>query len=224
MFKILLAEDDKSIQKNLSCLLAKEGFSVMSVSGQKEALEKLESEQFDLALLDLALADGSGYAVCSAIKKRFPDLPMIFLTASDDEISVVTGLDMGADDYITKPFRPMELVSRIKSVLRRSGKTQSVFEIRDIKIDTVKGKVYKNETELFLSALEYRMLLAFINNRGVILTREKLLNEIWDLAGEYVNDNTLTVYIKRLREKLGDDAKNPEIIKTVRGLGYRMDA
>lgn len=223
MFKILLAEDDKSIQKNLSCLLAKEGFSVMSVSGQKEALEKLESEQFDLALLDLALADGSGYAVCSAIKKRFPDLPMIFLTASDDEISVVTGLDMGADDYITKPFRPMELVSRIKSVLRRSGKTQSVFEIRDIKIDTVKGKVYKNETELFLSALEYRMLLAFINNRGVILTREKLLNEIWDLAGEYVNDNTLTVYIKRLREKLGDDAKNPEIIKTVRGLGYRMD-
>lgn len=224
MFKILLAEDDKSIQKNLSCLLAKEGFSVMSVSGQKEALEKLESEQFDLALLDLALADGSGYAVCSAIKKRFPDLPMIFLTASDDEISVVTGLDMGADDYIIKPFRPMELVSRIKSVLRRSGKTQSVFEIRDIKIDTVKGKVYKNETELFLSALEYRMLLAFINNRGVILTREKLLNEIWDLAGEYVNDNTLTVYIKRLREKLGDDAKNPEIIKTVRGLGYRMDA
>jgi len=162
--------------------------------------------------------------VCSAIKKRLPDLPVIFLTASDDEISVVTGLDMGADDYITKPFRPMELVSRIKSVLRRSGKTQSVFEIRDIKIDTVKGKVYKNETELFLSALEYRLLLAFINNRGVILTREKLLNEIWDLAGEYVNDNTLTVYIKRLREKLGDDAKNPEIIKTVRGLGYRMDA
>ncbi|HOJ48477.1 MAG TPA: response regulator transcription factor [Bacillota bacterium] len=224
MFKILLAEDDKSIQKNLSCLLAKEGFSVIGASGQKEALEKLESEQFDLALLDLALADGSGYAVCSAIKKRLPDLPVIFLTASDDEISVVTGLDMGADDYITKPFRPMELVSRIKSVLRRSGKTQSVFEIRDIKIDTVKGKVYKNETELFLSALEYRLLLAFINNRGVILTREKLLNEIWDLAGEYVNDNTLTVYIKRLREKLGDDAKNPEIIKTVRGLGYRMDA
>jgi len=224
MFKILLAEDDKSIQKNLSCLLAKEGFSVIGASGQKEALEKLESEQFDLALLDLALADGSGYAVCSAVKKRLPDLPVIFLTASDDEISVVTGLDMGADDYITKPFRPMELVSRIKSVLRRSGKTQSVFEIRDIKIDTVKGKVYKNETELFLSALEYRLLLAFINNRGVILTREKLLNEIWDLAGEYVNDNTLTVYIKRLREKLGDDAKNPEIIKTVRGLGYRMDA
>lgn len=223
MFKILLAEDDKSIQKNLSCLLAKEGFSVTGVSGQKLALEKLESEQFDLALLDLALADGSGYAVCSAVKKRFPDMPVIFLTASDDEISVVTGLDMGADDYITKPFRPMELVSRIKSVLRRSGKTQSVFEIRDIRIDTVKGSVYKNGTELFLSALEYRLLLAFINNRGVIMTRDKLLGEIWDLAGEYVNDNTLTVYIKRLREKLGDDAKNPEIIKTVRGLGYRVD-
>lgn len=223
MIKILLAEDDKNIQKNLSRLLAQEGFSVIGAEGQKKAIELLASKTFDLVLLDLALADGSGYAVCSAVKKLDKQLPVIFLTASDDEMSVVTGLDMGADDYITKPFRPMELVSRIKSVLRRSGKAQSVFEIGDLKIDTVRGSVFKNCSEVFLSALEYRLLLVFLNNRGITLSREKLLGEIWDVAGEFVNDNTLTVYIKRLREKLGDDTKNSEIIKTVRGLGYRMD-
>jgi len=180
----------------------------------------LENDRFDLILLDISLPDGNGYTVCTAAKKN--GTPVIFLTASDDEISVVTGLDLGADDYIIKPFRPMELLSRIKSVLRRSGKAESIFEIDNIKIDSVRGTVHKNCTEVFLSALEYRLLLVFINNRGIILSREKMLSEIWDIAGELVNDNTLTVYIKRLREKIEDDPQNSKIIKTVRGLGYRL--
>ena len=150
------------------------------------------------------------------------DLPVIFLTASDDEYSVVTGLDLGADDYIAKPFRPRELISRIKSVLRRYGKVQSVIEIRNVRVDTEKGVVYKDGKEIPLSAMEYRLLLVFFNNRGKILGRSRLLEEIWDAAGDYVNDNTLTVYIKRLREKIEDHPQEPEIIKTVRGLGYRV--
>ena len=147
---------------------------------------------------------------------------MIFLTASEDESSVVTGLDLGADDYIAKPFRPLELISRIKSVLRRSGKTQSVFELGDLRIDSVRGTVHREGQEVFLSALEYRLLLVFINNKGVVLSRQKLLEEIWDIAGEFVNDNTLTVYIKRLREKIEEDPQNPKIIKTIRGIGYKV--
>jgi DNA-binding response OmpR family regulator len=141
----------------------------------------------------------------------------------NDEINTVTGLDMGADDYITKPFRPMELLSRIKSVLRRcKGEQCSPIEIGDLKIDSVRGTVHKNDTELFLSALEYRLLLVFVNNRGTVLSREKLLAEIWDIAGEFVNDNTLTVYIKRLRDKIENNPAEPAIIKTVRGLGYKL--
>jgi len=218
--KILVTEDDSGIAKNLSLLLTGEGYCVTLAAGQREAIEALEDERFDMALLDISLPDGSGYNVCTAAKKS--GTPIIFLTASDDEISVVTGLDMGADDYITKPFRPMELLSRIKSVLRRSGKAQSVFEISGIKIDSVRGTVHKNGAELFLSALEYRLLLVLVNNCGIVLSREKLLSEIWDIAGEFVNDNTLTVYIKRLREKIEDDPQSPEIIKTVRGLGYKL--
>ena len=139
-----------------------------------------------------------------------------------DEYSVVTGLDMGADDYINKPFRPRELVSRIRSVLRRTGKSQKLLKEGSITVDTVKGIVYRNGEELALSALEYRMLLIFFNNKGVVLSRGRLLSEIWDVAGEFVNDNTLTVYIKRLREKIEDDPSHPVLIKTVRGMGYRL--
>ena len=222
MNNILIVEDDISISKNLSLLLSSEGYSNFIASSQKEAIEMLENNQFDLILLDISLPDGNGYTVCTAAK-RMGETPVIFLTASDDEISVVTGLDLGADDYIVKPFRPMELLSRIKSVMRRSGKTQSVFELGALKIDTVRGTVHKNETEVFLSALEYKILLAFLNNRGIVLSREKLLEKIWDIAGEFVNDNTLTVYIKRIREKIEDDPQNPNIIKTVRGLGYKFE-
>lgn len=134
----------------------------------------------------------------------------------------MTGLDMGADDYINKPFRPRELVSRIRSVLRRTGKSQKLLKEDSITVDTVKGIVYRNGEELALSALEYRLLLIFFNNKGVVLSRGRLLSEIWDVAGEFVNDNTLTVYIKRLREKIEEDPSHPELIKTVRGMGYRL--
>ena len=223
MNRILLVEDDKEIVKNLTVFLKGEGFMITAVSGQKAALEIIqeEKETFDLALLDVSLEDGNGFAVCSAIKTCTPDMPVIFLTASEDEYSVVTGLDMGADDDIGKPFRPRELVSRIKSVLRRCGKTQSVLEVSGIRIDTLSGTVTRNGEEIFLSALEYRLLLVFFNNQGIVLSRSKLLEEIWDVAGEFVNDNTLTVYIKRLRDKIEEDVQNPQIIKTIRGLGYR---
>ena len=221
MTRILLVEDDKSIVKNLTEFLKSEGFLVESVSGQTAAIQKIENSSYDLLLVDISLADGNGFAVCAAAKAN-TDIPVIFLTASGDEYSVVTGLDMGADDYIGKPFRPRELVSRIKNVLRRSGKVQSVIELGNIRVDTVKGKVMKNGSEIFLSALEYRLLLIFLNNRGAVLPRSKLLEDIWDVAGEFVNDNTLTVYIKRLREKIEDDPQNPKIIKTVRGIGYKV--
>lgn len=219
--KILVVEDDKNIAKNLSLLLSAEGYDTLIAPSQKSAIEALETNRFDLILLDISLPDGSGYAVCTAAK-RMDAAPVIFLTASDDEMSVVTGLDLGAQDYIIKPFRPLELLSRIKNVLRRSGNTQAIFEIGNIKIDSVRGTVHKNAFEVFLSALEYRLLLVFINNHGIVLSREKLLNEIWDIAGEFVSDNTLTVYIKRLREKIEDDPQNPQIIKTIRGLGYKL--
>lgn len=223
MNKILLVEDDKEIIANLIEFLSKEGFSVKNAKGQNAALELIENESFDLVLLDVSLADGNGFAVCSAIKTN-TCIPVIFLTASGDEFSTVTGFDLGADDYIAKPFRPRELISRIKNVLRLTGTTGSVTQLGDVLVDTVKGTASKNGKDLFLSALEYRLLLVFINNRGAVMTRTKLLESIWDIAGDFVNDNTLTVYIKRLREKIEDDPQNPRIIKTVRGLGYKVDA
>ena len=221
MPRILLVEDDKQIIENLTAFLRTEGFAVDAVTGQQAALAQIGQQSYDLLLLDISLADGNGFAVCSAVK-QMTDCPVIFLTASGDEYSVVTGLDLGADDYIPKPFRPRELISRIRSVLRRTGKTQSVLEYDGLAVDTVKAQVTKNGSEIFLSALEYRLLLVFFNNRGAVLSREKLLMEIWDIAGEYVNDNTLTVYIKRLRDKIEDDPQNPRYIRTVRGLGYKL--
>ncbi len=222
MTKLLLVEDDKEIIVNLTEFLSNEGFTVKNVTGQAAALDIIEKEKFDLVLLDVSLADGNGFAVCSAIKSDGAT-PVIFLTASSDEFSTVTGFDLGADDYIAKPFRPRELISRIKNVLRLTGNTGSVTQLGDVLVDTVKGTASKNGNDLYLSALEYRLLLVFINNRGAVLSRTKLLESIWDIAGEYVNDNTLTVYIKRLREKIEDDPQDPKIIRTVRGLGYKVD-
>ena len=221
MHKILVVEDDTLIVRNLSELLRQEGFAVTTASGQKEALQAAENVGFDLALLDISLLDGNGFSLCKSLKERY-QLPVIFLTATDDEASVVMGLDMGADDYIIKPFRPMEMISRIKSVLRRTGRAQAVFEIGNLRVDSVRGTVHKNGKEVYLSALEYRLLLVFLNNRGVVLSRSKLLESIWDIAGEFVNDNTLTVYIKRLRDKIEDDPQNAQIIRTVRGIGYKV--
>ena len=222
MANILVVEDDTSIIENLTAFLTNEGFVVKSTNGQKGALELIQQERFDLVLLDISLADGNGFAVCSAIKAEY-HIPVIFLTASGDEYSTVTGFNLGADDYIAKPFRPRELVSRIKNILRLTGGTGSVIQLGELVVDTVRGTASKNGQDVYLSALEYRLLLAFINNRGMVLSRTQLLEMIWDIAGEFVNDNTLTVYIKRLREKIEDDPQNPQIIKTIRGLGYRVD-
>lgn len=221
MIKILIIEDDATIVKNLSELLRQEGFEADAAFNCKEAESKIETAQFDLFLLDVLLPDGNGFSLCKRIKS-VRDCPVIFLTASADEFSVVTGLDIGADDYIEKPYRPRELISRIKSVLRRTGKSQSVLTLGNVSVDMDKGVVTKNGKDIFLSALEYRLFLVFLNNPGVTLTRNKLLSEIWDIAGDFVNDNTLTVYIKRLREKVEDDIQNPKIILTVRGLGYKL--
>lgn len=223
MTRILLVEDDKSIVTNLTEFLQNEGFSITAVDGQTKALALLEQSaaDFDLLLLDVSLADGNGFAICRAAKAT-TSLPVIFLTASGDEYSVVTGLDLGADDYIAKPFRPRELISRIHNILRRYGKANTVLEYKNLKADAIRGTVSKDGQEILLSALEYRLLLYFLNNRGIVLSRSRLLDALWDIAGEFVNDNTLTVYIKRLREKIEDDPQNPTLIKTVRGLGYKM--
>lgn len=223
MTKILLVEDDKAIVANLTEFLNHEGFIIRTVSGQTAALQLIAKENVDLVLLDVSLAEGNGFATCKAIKAEY-DIPVIFLTASGDEFSTVTGFDLGADDYIAKPFRPRELVSRIKNVLRLTGNTGKLVKLGDVVVDTEKGITTKNNKDVCLSALEYRILLVFINNRGVVLTRTQLLDAIWDIAGEFVNDNTLTVYIKRLREKIEDDPTNPTIIKTVRGLGYKVES
>lgn len=223
---ILLVEDDKTIASGLEYSLQQDQFSTVLchdvASAKKVITEQLD--RFSLCLFDLSLPDGSGYELCKMVKQQ-SDIPVIFLTAVDDEVNVVMGLDMGADDYITKPFRIRELLSRIKSVLRRYHKhpqTKTVIEIDPIRIHTLEGKVYKHGVEIQLTALEYRLLLIFANHLGQILSRNQLLEQIWDVAGDFVNDNTLTVYIKRLREKLEDDPKAPTIIKTVRGLGYKV--
>lgn len=222
MSKILLVEDDKSIVLTLSEFLESEGFTVCDANGRTEALAHLKNEMFDLILLDVCLLDGNGFSLCTEIKKQYT-VPVIFLTASSDEGSIVAGLDIGADDYISKPFKPRELISRIRSVLRRCTGSRNIITAENISIDTDKGTVEKNGEEIILSALEYKILLLFAANRGRLLSRTRLLDEIWDIAGDFVNDNTLTVYIKRIREKIEDDAQNPKIIKTIRGMGYRMD-
>ncbi len=216
-----MVEDDKKIARNLTRLLCAQEYDVTHVATQAEALAALAANRFDLALVDISLPDGNGFAVCTEIK-QVQDMPVIFLTASGDEASVVTGLNIGADDYVTKPFRPRELVARIAAALRKAKPALSSFEICGLHVDTSAGLVKKDGREVLLSALEYRLLLVFINNPGNIITRDRLLNELWDAAGEFVTDNTLTVYIKRLREKIEDNPANPQIILTVRGTGYRL--
>lgn len=222
--RILLVEDDRTIAAGLEYSLQNEGFNTV-ICHDVHSGKKIISEQvFDLYLLDVSLPDGTGYDLCSMIRQK-SNTPIIFLTALDEEVNVVMGLDMGADDYITKPFRLRELISRIKSVLRRYSKgsdNASIFELGAIQVNTLDAKVMKNQKEINLTALEYRLLLAFINRKGQIFTRSQLLESIWDVAGDFVNDNTLTVYIKRIRDKLEDDPQKPQIIQTVRGLGYKL--
>lgn len=222
MTKILLVEDDGQIASYLGELLRAEGFDTQIAGSKKEASEYLLVQAFDLVLLDVSLPDGNGFSICAEIKKEY-EVPVIFLTASGDEYSVVAGLDMGADDYIAKPFRPRELISRIRSFLRRCKKEQRILNCGDLKVNVSSATVTKGEKELFLSALEYRLLLLLLQNKGQILTRNQLLEEIWDASGEYVNDNTLSVYMKRLREKIEKNPQSPRLLHTIRGIGYRME-
>ena len=222
MTKILLVEDDGQIAAYLGELLRAEGFDTQIAGSKKEASEWLLVQAFDLVLLDVSLPDGNGFSICAEIKREY-EIPVIFLTASGDEYSVVAGLDMGADDYIAKPFRPRELISRIRSVLRRCKKEQRILSCGDLRVNVSSATVTKGEKELFLSALEYRLLLILLQNKGQILTRNQLLEEIWDASGEYVNDNTLSVYMKRLREKIEKNPQSPRLLHTIRGIGYRME-
>lgn len=220
---VFLLEDDEAIGIGLKYSLENEGYTVTIATSVMSAFEIINKEKFALYILDLTLPDGSGYDVCKKIKS-IGDFPVIFLTAYDDEVNVVMGLELGADDYISKPFRVKELIARIKSVLRRYNReSKGIIKIGNVLINTNKATVFKNGQEVILTAMEYKLFLILLNNRGNILSRNKLLEYIWDVEGDFVNDNTLTVYIKRLRDKIEDDPSAPMIIKTIRGLGYVIE-
>jgi DNA-binding response OmpR family regulator len=233
--KVFLLEDDDAIGMGLKYSLEKEGYSACLYKSKADALNAWKTGEYDLCILDINLPDGNGYDVCKFIKEK-EDVPVIFLTASDAEVNVVMGLEMGADDYICKPFRVGELMARVKTVLRRSGRSKDLsatsdntIKIENMIINTAEAKVYLSDKEsgkekhIELTALEYRLLLDFVNNRGIVMSRNKLLEDMWDVSGEFVNDNTLTVYIKRLRDKIEEDPADPKIIKTVRGMGYVIE-
>jgi DNA-binding response OmpR family regulator len=216
--KILLVEDDAIIASGLCYALEQEGYAVTHSATVRDARLAAENEHFDLALLDMQLPDGTGFDVREALT---PDTAVIFLTVVDDEGNIVKAFENGADDYITKPFRLRELLARVKRVLnaKNGGQNASVLTLGGVRIDTAAGKAYIGDKFLDLTALEYRLLLTFASNKGRILPRAQILEGIWDAAGSFVEDNTLTVYIKRLREKLGGAAN----IETVRGMGYRAE-
>lgn len=222
--KLLIIEDDETILEGLNFCLTKEGYDVIAVSSGIEALKTIAKEKINLILLDINLPDINGIELYQKIKGD-KDIPTIFLTANDLEPTIVQALDMGADDYITKPFKTRELISRINSVLRRSYKNEysNIINIKNISLNLNEACVYKNNEKIFLTALEYKILLIMFQHPNQIFTRESILAEIWDTSEEYVNDNTLTVYIKRIREKIEEDPANPKIIITVRGLGYKVN-
>ncbi len=222
--KLLLVEDDSTILEGLKFCLQKENFEVETAQTGEEASKKVIDFNIDLMLLDINLPDINGIELYKKIKSK-KDIPTIFLTANDLETTIVEALDSGADDYITKPFKTRELISRINSVLRRVSKNENknIIENAGIKINLKEATVYKNNEKVFLTALEYKILLILFMHPGHVFTRESILAEIWDTEEEYVNDNTLTVYIKRIREKLEKDPADPKIILTVRGLGYKVN-
>lgn len=218
MAKLLLVEDNNAIIMGLDFLFKEEGYNFDVAKTCNEADKLITKNKYDIVLLDVFLPDGNGFEICKKIKKEF-NTPVIFLTAKDEEKDIVYGFDIGADDYVIKPFRNRELISRINNVLRRNNKGKQI-KYKDITIDVDSGRVYKNEQEVLLTKLEYTILLCLFQNQNILISREKLLNDIWDAAGNFVEDNTLTVYIKRIREKIGDS--NGNIIKTIRGMGYRV--
>ena len=220
MPRILLVEDDEQLARFLMRFLNSEGCQTDYANGQRDALRLFEEHTYDCVLLDISLKDGSGYSVCAAVKAQ-NDTPVIFITASADEACTVAGFEIGADDYIGKPFGTRELLARMKNVMRRHQKSSPLLKCGRVTIDPIKGIVYKNGSEIAMSALEYRLLLVFFSNKNQLLSRDRLAEELWSLTKEFISDNTLSVYIRRLREKIEDDAQNPHIIVTVRGLGYK---
>lgn len=221
---ILLVEDDVTLAMGIEYSLKNEGFNVKTVGKIKDAKEKISNSHIDIILLDVNLPDGNGYELCKEVRLD-SEVPIIFLTACDEEVNIVMGLDLGADDYIAKPVRVRELVARINAVARRKGvlskdKEDNKIIVKDIKVLPLKYEVYKGEEKLQLTSVEYKLLLLLIENSGNVLTRKTLLEKLWDIEGDFIEESTLTVYIKRLREKLKEDKINP-YIETVRGIGYK---
>lgn len=223
MNNILYVEDDLSLIDGLKYTLETSGYMVDISRTVKEALTLFKQSQYDLLLLDVTLPDGTGFDICREVRK-LSTVPIIFLTASDEEISIVRGLDMGGDDYITKPFKLNELLSRIKALLRRStqfSKADTILEANGIKIDTIERLVWKKGSLLELTLIEYKLLCLFMQNPNHLLTREMILDLLWDGNGNYVDDNTLSVYIRRLRSKIEDTPNVPAFLLTERGFGYK---
>ena len=225
MTNILMVEDDSTIAFGVKYALEQEGFNVDICKDLESSRENIEKKEYDIILLDVMLPDGNGYDLCKEIR-NIQDTPIIFLTACDEEVNIVMGLDIGGDDYMTKPFRVRELISRIKAVLRRRGKnneSKKVLKFGNLSIHTLEARVYKNGEEVFLTSVEYKLLLILIQNKNTVLSRSQILEKLWDVTYDFVNDNTLTVYIKRLREKIEDDSTDPQHVITVRGLGYKWN-
>ena len=217
MSKVLLVEDNESIIKGLKYSLITEGFTVDTANNITIAKSRLKNA--DIVILDITLPDGDGFEFCKYIKNQI-DIPVIFLTAKDEEEDVVKGLELGADDYVIKPFRTKELISRINRTLKNYKKeNKNIIKCQDITIDINSNRVFKNQNEIILTSLEYKILLMLFTNIDKVVTREDILSQIWDMSGKFVNDNTLTVYIKRIRTKLDSD-----IIKTIKAIGYRVDS
>lgn len=225
MRKLLLLEDDISLIDGLVYSLEKNGFSVLTAQTLSEAEQLLARHRdFDLLLFDVTLPDGNGFTLCEKIRKAGSEIPLIFLTASDEETNIIRGLDCGGDDYITKPFKLGELCSRIRALLRRSKRQhtpENILRCGDLTINLVESQVYRRGESIELTSAEYRLLCLLLRNSGRILTRQMILDKLWDNAGNYVDDNTLSVYIRRLREKLEENPSQPEHLKTVRGFGYQ---
>lgn len=223
MTRILLLEDDTSLIDGLEYALRKNGFEINSVRTVRGAMECLrESGTYDLLLLDVTLPDGTGFDVCETVRAAGSQIPIIFLTASDEEVNVIRGLDSGADDYITKPFKLGELCSRIRALLRRTGYTaRPVISSGALSIDFAANRVTVDKDTVELTRAEYRLLSLLVRNADRVVNRETILEALWDNTGDFVDDNTLSVYIRRLREKIEPDPSQPQHLITVRGFGYR---
>jgi DNA-binding response OmpR family regulator len=224
MVNILLTEDDEAVAMGIEFTLKDEGFNVVRKATVKDSIEEFDKGKFQLILLDINLPDGSGYEVCKYIREK-SEIPIIFLTACDEEVNVVLGLDIGGDDYITKPFRLRELISRIKAILRRSAKKELSNELKsgDIILNTSTAEIYKKGKKTTLTSQEYKLILVFMNNPHVLMNKDDILNEIMEGEGAYADTNTLAVYIKRIREKIEENSSEPKYIVTQRGLGYKWN-